>query len=123
MLDPTMWLPAASAGIVVEHRADDTVTGGPLAPLTHPATRTLLDAERVVLAELEGGCRTAASAHATLDDTGCVTVHAAVLDPAGGPTVRAEASGPAERAAETGRKTALALLDAGAARLLAVTPE
>lgn len=124
VLDPTVWLPAAGAGIVVvEHRADDTATGELLAPLTHPATRTLLDAELAVLAELGGGCLTAASAHATLDDTGCLTVRAAVLAPAGGPTLRAEASGPAEQAAETGRKTALALLDAGAGRLLAATPE
>ncbi|MEU9944540.1 hydroxymethylbilane synthase [Streptomyces lavendulae] len=124
VLDPTLWLPATGAGIiVVEHRADDTVTGGLLAPLTHPATRILLDAERAVLAELAGGCLTAASAHATLDDTGRVTVRAAVLDPAGGPSVRAEASGPAEHAAEIGRRTARALLNAGAARLLAVTHE
>ncbi|MFI5642017.1 AAA family ATPase [Streptomyces goshikiensis] len=109
VLDPTVWLPAAGAGIiVVEHRADDTVTGGLLAPLTHPATRILLDAERAVLAELGGGCLTAASAHATLDDTGRVTVRAAVLDPAGGPSGLDEASGPAEDAVETGRKTARA---------------
>ncbi|MEU3904095.1 hydroxymethylbilane synthase [Streptomyces goshikiensis] len=124
VLDPTVWLPAAGAGIiVVEHRAEDTATGELLAPLAHPATRILLAAERAVLAGLEGSCLTAASAHAALDETGHVTLHAAVLDPAGGPALYADASGAAERAVEVGREVAHALLDAGAARLLAVTPE
>ncbi|MEU5148704.1 hydroxymethylbilane synthase [Streptomyces yangpuensis] len=123
ILDPTLWLPAAGAGIVVvEHRADDAATAELLAPLTHPATRILLDAERAVLAGLEGGCLTAASAHATLED-GRVTVHATVLDPAGGPALRTDSSGPADRAADVGRKAAQGLLNAGAARLLAITPE
>ncbi|MGZ9928327.1 hydroxymethylbilane synthase [Streptomyces sp. NC-S4] len=124
VLDPTVWLPAAGAGIiVVEHRAEDTATGELLASLTHPATRILLDAERAALAGLQGGCLTAASAHATLDETGRVTVHAAVLNPTGGPALYADASGRAEQAAEIGLDTARTLLDAGAARLLAVTPE
>ncbi|MGW7064603.1 hydroxymethylbilane synthase [Streptomyces sp. NPDC054904] len=124
VLDPTVWLPAAGAGIiVVEHRAEDTATGELLGPLTHSPTRVLLDAERAALAGLEGGCLTAASAHATLDGTGRVTVHVAVLDPTGGPALYADASGPAERAAGIGLNAARTLLDAGAAHLLAVIPD
>ncbi|MDX2394059.1 hypothetical protein NJL88_29155 [Streptomyces sp. DK15] len=92
-------------------------------PLTHSPTRVLLDAERAALAGLEGGCLTAASAHATLDGTGRVTVHVAVLDPTGGPALYADASGPAERAAGIGLNAARTLLDAGAAHLLAVIPD
>ncbi|MFE5859683.1 hydroxymethylbilane synthase [Streptomyces virginiae] len=121
ILDPTQWLPAAGAGIVViEHRTDDSATSALLTPLTHPATRILLDAERSVLAGLEGGCLTAASAHAMLQD-GRVTVHAAVLDPDGGSALYAEASGPAEQASNVGRAAARELLNSGAARLLAVS--
>ncbi|MEV6730654.1 hypothetical protein [Streptomyces sp. NPDC051364] len=124
ILDPSVWASAAGAGIVViEHRTDDEDTAGLLSTVTHPATRVVLDAERAVLSSLEGGCLTAASAHAILDPaTQHVTVHAAVLDPSGGPALRTTSSGPADRAAEVGRDTGLGLLHAGAARLLAVSP-
>ncbi|GAA2644021.1 hypothetical protein GCM10010425_59710 [Streptomyces spororaveus] len=124
ILDPTVWLPAAGAGIVViEHRTADPDVAQLLDAVTHPPTRILLDAERAVLSALEGGCLTAASAHAVLDpDTGLVTVHAAVLDPAGGPALRSSAHGPSDHAADIGRQAGRALLEAGAARLLAVTP-
>ncbi|MFD4922279.1 hydroxymethylbilane synthase [Streptomyces goshikiensis] len=124
ILDPTVWLPAAGAGIVVvEHRTDDSATAELLSTLTHPTTRIALAAERAVLQALEGGCLTAASAHATLDaTTHQVTVHAAVLDPTGGPTLRTASSGPADCPADVGRSAGLELLAAGASRLLALTP-
>lgn len=124
ILDPAVWLPAAGAGIVViEHRTDDRGTAELLIPVTDPETRLLLDAERAVLAVLRGGCQTAASAHATLDTgAGQVMVHAAVLDPAGGPALRATATGPAHQATGTGREAGLRLLAAGAATLLTATP-
>lgn len=120
ILDPAVWLPAASAGtVIIEHRADDPATGELLAPLTHAPTRLLLDAERAVLATLHGGCLTAASAHATLDTAaGLVTVHAAVLDPAGGTPLRSCASGPATSARAVGQDAGQQLLGAGADRLL-----
>ncbi|MGW2436473.1 hydroxymethylbilane synthase, partial [Streptomyces goshikiensis] len=120
ILDPAVWLPAAGAGtVIVEHRSDDPATGGLLAPLTHAPTRILLDAERAALATLHGGCLTAASAHATLDAvSGVVTVHAAVLDPAGGTPLRASASGPATTPSTVGQDAGRQLLSAGAARLL-----
>ncbi|MEU8463351.1 hydroxymethylbilane synthase [Streptomyces sp. NPDC029003] len=120
VLDPAVWLPAAGAGIVViERRADDLATEGLLSPLGHAPSRSLLDAERAVLAALHGNCLTAASAHAALDEVaGVVTVHAVVLDPAGGAPVRASASGAAEEAGVVGREAGLRLLAAGAGRLL-----
>ncbi|MDD9381116.1 hypothetical protein M8Z33_31605 [Streptomyces sp. ZAF1911] len=116
--------PAAGAGIVVvEQRAGDEDAAALLSPLTHRATRVVLDAERAVLSSLEGGCLPAASAHAVLDPvTQKVTGQAAVLDPSGGPAPRTASSGPADRAAEVGRDAGLPLLHAGAARLLAVSP-
>ncbi|MFE3763616.1 hydroxymethylbilane synthase [Streptomyces sp. NPDC059104] len=121
ILEPTFWLPAAGAGIVViEHRTDDHTTSGLLAPLTHAPTRVLLDAERATLAALHGGCLTAASVHATLDEAGDLTVHAVVLDPAGGAPLRSVATGPAADPAGVGHRAGERLLHAGATHLLGV---
>lgn len=119
-LDPAVWLPATGAGIVViEHRDDDPATATLLAPLTHAPTHRLLLAERATLAVLRGSCLTAASAHASHDPaTDRITVHAVVLDPAGGTSLRASATGPAADPARSGREAGQQLLDAGADRLL-----
>ncbi|MFE0704899.1 hydroxymethylbilane synthase [Streptomyces sp. NPDC058872] len=124
ILDPTVWLPASGAGIVViEHRADDHATGNVLAPLAHAPTHLLLDAERATLAALHGNCLTAASAHATLNPAAdLVTVHAVVVDPEGGTPIRTTATGPADHPAVVGQRAAQRLLDAGAAHLLGARP-
>lgn len=120
ILDPTVWLPATGAGIVViEHRTDDDTTGRLLNPVTHPATHVLLKAERAALAVLHGGCLTAASVHATLDAaTGDLTVHAVVLDPAGGTPLRSVTTGSAADPVRVGHHAGNQLLKDGAARLL-----
>ncbi|WP_051832854.1 hydroxymethylbilane synthase [Streptomyces katrae] len=124
ILDPSEWMPAAGAGIVViEHRIEDIRTRDLLAPLTHAPTRALFDAERVTLATLKGGCLTAASVHAILDPaTLQITLQAAVLDPNGGPSLRTTVSGPLDTAAELGQEAGQRLLEAGAGLLLAVAP-
>ncbi|MGA5169634.1 MULTISPECIES: hypothetical protein [Streptomyces] len=82
-----------------------------------------MDAERATLATLRGGCLTAASVHATLEEEAeCVTVHAVVLDPVGGAPPRTVTSGPASDLTAVGRRAGEQLLDAGAARLLRVRP-
>ena len=43
-----------------------------LAPLDHPATREAIDAERLLLGRLEGGCELAFGAYCRSDGTGCV---------------------------------------------------
>lgn len=124
ILDPTLWLPASGAGIVViEHRTDDHATGNVLTPLTHSPTRILLDAERATLAALHGNCLTAASAHATLNPTAdLVTVHAVVLDSEGGTPIRTTTTGPADQPDAVGQRAAQQLLDAGATHLLGTRP-
>ncbi|MFE7398459.1 hydroxymethylbilane synthase [Streptomyces sp. NPDC057557] len=106
ILDPTLWLPAAGAGImVVECRTDDHATARLLGPLTHSPTRLLLDAERAALAALHGNCLTAASVHAVHDQqAGTVTVHATVLDPDGVTPVTTAATGPVTGPAGTGQR-------------------
>ncbi|KUN02089.1 hypothetical protein AQI95_28850 [Streptomyces yokosukanensis] len=124
ILDPSVWLPATGAGIVViEHRSDDHTTQRLLAPLSHTATHTLLDAERAALACLHGSCLTAASAYATLDEAAdAITMHAAVLDPAGGTPIRTARTGPGDQPESVGRQAAEQLLAAGATRLLGTQP-
>ncbi|WP_338673874.1 hydroxymethylbilane synthase [Streptomyces sp. SCSIO 30461] len=120
VLDPTVWLPAAGAGIVViEHRTDDHQTRDLLAPLSHTPTRAILEAERSALGALHGGCLTAASVHAVLEEeSGRLTVHAVVLDPTGGTPLRTVTTGEVSDATSLGTRAGHQLLHAGADRLL-----
>ncbi|WP_424892264.1 hydroxymethylbilane synthase [Streptomyces sp. XH2] len=122
ILDPTLWLPASGAGMVVaEYRTGDTTTRDLLAPISHPATATALTAERATLAALRGNCMTAASVHATLTgDT--VTVHAVVFAPDGHTAIRTQATGAVHQADTVGRRAAEQLLHDGAAALLHALP-
>ncbi|MFF4531616.1 hydroxymethylbilane synthase [Streptomyces sp. NPDC001407] len=122
ILDPTLWLPASGAGMVVaEYRTGDTTIRDLLAPITHPPTATALTAERATLATLHGNCMTAASVHATLTgDT--VTVHAAVFAPDGHTSIRTQATGTVDQPDAVGRRAAEQLLHDGAAALLHALP-
>lgn len=56
-LSPETFLPAVGQGALgIECRLDDPATASLLAPLDDPETHPAIDAERIVLAELEGGC-------------------------------------------------------------------
>ncbi|RLU82490.1 hydroxymethylbilane synthase [Streptomyces griseocarneus] len=122
VLDPTWWLPASGAGMVVaEYRTGDTTVRDLLTPITHPPTATALAAERATLAALRGNCMTAASVHATLtSDT--VTVYAAVFAPDGHTAIRTQTTGPVHQADAVGRRAAEQLLHQGAAALLHALP-
>lgn len=103
--DPTLWLPASGAGMVVaEYRTGDTTIRDLLAPITHPATATPPTAER---ATLTGGT---------------VTVHAAVFAPDGHTAIRTQATGAVLQADAVGRRAAEQLLHDGAAALLHALP-
>lgn len=64
-LDPWQWLPAAAQGALgIETRAGDARTLAAIAPLHDADTAALCEAERGVLAILEGGCHVAYGARA-----------------------------------------------------------
>lgn len=68
-LAPEDFLPAVAQGIVtVECRADDEETLALVAPLGDAATQQSADAERALLRELDGSCRTPIAGYAVHDE-------------------------------------------------------
>jgi hydroxymethylbilane synthase len=107
-IDPRRFPPAPAQGAIgLEHRRDDERTANLVAPLNHGATATAIAAERALLAELDGSCRTPIGAFTELNETSC-TVHGEILSPDGAEAFTASLSGtPADAKAlgsELGRK-------------------
>jgi len=67
VLDPDAMVPAAGQGVVgVTVRADDTELHELLAAIEDPEAKAVATAERAMLAELDGSCRTPIGGHARL---------------------------------------------------------
>lgn len=122
-LEPPGWLPAPGQGALgVEGRADDPATRELLAALEDDAVRAEVEAERSLLATLEGGCLVPVGALGTQEE-GELRLDAVVLPEDGSRELRASGSAPPERAAELGRRVARELLEKGADRILAELEE
>ena len=119
-LDPLQVLPAPGQGALgVECRADDELVGA-LAVLEDPRTRAAVEAERALLATLEGGCAAPIGALAEVvegDDGEELWLRAAALSPDGAVAVRMSATGSPEKAAALGEQLAREMLADGAAEL------
>ena len=64
-------IPAAGQGAIgIEARADDERARALLAPLAHGPTRVAVEAERAVVAKLEGSCKVPIAAYAELREDG-----------------------------------------------------
>ena len=75
-------LPAAGQGALgIEIRAGRPELVDALAPLAHARTWLAVSAERAVSRAMGGSCSLPLAAHATLDDTGILTIQAAWGDP------------------------------------------
>jgi hydroxymethylbilane synthase len=75
VLDPTIVPPAPGQGaIAVETRADDAELLRTLGAIDDPATRTAVEAERLVLQLSGGGCRSPIGAYARVEDGDLVLV-------------------------------------------------
>jgi hydroxymethylbilane synthase len=113
-------LPAAGQGAIgIEARAGDEEVLRILAPVNHIETRIAVDAERAVLAGIEGGCQVPAGIWARIEAREFV-IEACVLSADGGESVRVRRAGAPQRWEELAGETAAALLDRGAGRLLGV---
>ncbi len=121
VLDPLQMLPAPGQGaLAVECRATDPGLVELLGQLDDPTARAAVDAERAVLATLEGGCAAPIGALADVvegDDGDEIWVRAVALSPDGGLAVRKSASGALSDAAGVGTRLADEMLADGAARL------
>jgi hydroxymethylbilane synthase len=125
ILDPLQVLPAPAQGaLAVEARVDDEETVALLAALDHGDTRAAVEAERVLLAELEAGCTAPVGALAEVvegDDGVELFLRASVTDVDGAHAVRLSATGPVHDASGVGRRLAADLLAEGAAELMGST--
>jgi hydroxymethylbilane synthase len=111
-------MPAAGQGAIgVEARRDDRAVLCAVALLDHVETRVAVDAERIVLADLEGGCLVPLGVWARAQDREIV-VEACVLSPDGSEALRVRRAGPGNQAEKVGHQVATALRESGAERLL-----
>lgn len=124
-LEPPAWLPAPGQGALgVEGRAGDEATRTLLAAVEDPTVRVTVEAERSLLATLEGGCLVPIGALGRVSGT-TLELEAVVLSEDGSDDVRGsgsvtlvEAPGDRNRARELGREVAETMLADGADRIL-----
>jgi len=125
-LGPPEFLPAVGQGALgIECRRDDAAVLALVKLLTNPAAHCAVQAERAVLAELEGGCTLPMAAWARdvendASDSDCPTLAltAAVFDRDGRDRVMVMLRGPRDDPDGLGRRAAFALRDQGAISLL-----
>ena len=118
-LNPPDWLSAPGQGAVaVESRADDPATDELLQSIDDGVTRAETDAERTLLATLQGGCQVPVGAWADVQGDELV-LRALVARTDGTKVVRAEGRGRQERAGELGRSVAEDLLARGGEDIVA----
>jgi hydroxymethylbilane synthase len=112
-------LPAVGQGALgIECRVDDVDTLDAVARLEDAAARAAVTAERALLAHLRGGCMAPVGAWGRVDD-GALQLSAVVLSGNGKQRITASGFAPPEDADGLGRRVANALLDQGAAALIA----
>ena len=125
VIDPLQMLPAPAQGaLAIECRADDDELIELLHALDDSDTRAAVDAERALLAALEGGCTAPIGAMAEVaegDDGSELFLRGLVAAVDGTDLVRLSATGPTSDARGVGSRLAAELLDLGAADLMGVT--
>jgi hydroxymethylbilane synthase len=118
ILEPEVMLPAVGQGaLAVEIRSSDPELIERLAEFDHCETRTVVSAERAVLAALEGGCQLPLGAWARFEG-GALVLDACVCAPDGSEVLRDRGEGPITQPEALGRAVASRLRGAGADRLL-----
>jgi hydroxymethylbilane synthase len=122
VLDPLQMLPAAGQGALAVECRDGWELADVLAEaLDHPATRLAVTAERLLLADLEGGCAAPVGAYgepAEGDAGPELYLRGVVVAVDGSASVRLSATGPLADAAAIGHRLAAELLEQGAAGLM-----
>ena len=119
VLPTEVMVPQVGQGaLAVECRVDDEETRAALAAIEHEPSRRAVDAERAWLAEVGGGCDLPVGAHATVAESGRVTLTAMIGTLDGRVVLRDTDEG--DDPVDLGRRLARHLLDdAGGASLLA----
>ncbi len=119
-LDPDVFVPAVGQGALgIEFREDRDDLRRLFAFMEDPVTRVCVEAERGLLAGLQGSCRVPVAGHALMIDAGVVRLDGLVASPDGRKVVRRELTAPAGEARAAGLELARILLDAGGREILA----
>ncbi len=110
VLDPGTMVPAAAQGIVgITIRAADGARRDLLQAIEDVASRIVAEAERAVLAALDGSCRTPIGAHATWLPDGSLTVTGLVARADGSFLLKRTLEGPASDAVRIGAELGASL--------------
>jgi len=118
ILPPDVMLPAPGQGALgIECRADNTNVQQILSHLSDKASHARVDAERAMLARVEGGCLAAIGGHATHGD-GQLQLNAVVLSSDGTQRLAASGKGDLADAVAIGNTVGDELLAMGAAALV-----
>jgi hydroxymethylbilane synthase len=113
-------VPAPGQGIIaIETRAGDEVTRAIVEGVDDPSSRAALIAERTVVEALGGGCQTPIGALASPVGSDTLELLAVVVSLDGARALEASGRGSRSEAAALGRQVAGALLEQGAAGILA----
>jgi len=118
IVPPEVCLPAAGQGAIgIETRKRENELSAAVRKLNHDPSRVAVEAERAVLAGLEGGCQVPMGVWCRAA-SGSLIIDACVLSADGSESIRESRTGALENGRELGRSVAAALLDRGADRLL-----
>ena len=110
VLSPAVMLPAACQGIVgITVREDDTALREMLTGIEDPDANSVSTAERALLAELDGSCRTPIGGYAELDGQGGLILTGLVARADGSFLLRRSLSGSRADAARIGRELGASL--------------
>jgi hydroxymethylbilane synthase len=118
VLSTDLCLPAAGQGAIgIEARADDADLLSILRKVNHIETQVAVEAERSILAGLQGGCQVPVGVWARKEEREFV-IEACVLAADGSESIRVRRAGAPRDADDLARQITAALLDSGAERLL-----
>ncbi len=96
-LDPQQWLPAPQQGAIgIECRTDDTRARDMIAAIDDLPSRRAVQAERALLAALNGDCRSPVAMLSTLEGDN-LSLRCALYSPDGAQRIEREADGPSEQ--------------------------
>ncbi|MCK5915855.1 MAG: hydroxymethylbilane synthase, partial [Deltaproteobacteria bacterium] len=118
LIDPDTSLPAIAQGALgIETRCDDDFTNQRLAFFQDLKTTLAIRAERALLKTLEGGCQVPIAGHATVDESGKITLTGLVAALDGRKVIKETQN--SNDPESLGKNLAQTLLDQGAGELLA----
>lgn len=121
IVPPEICLPAAGQGAIgIETRKREDGVAAAVRHLNHRPSQVAVEAERAVLAGLEGGCQVPVGVWCRME-SGSLILDARVLSAEGTESIRESRTGSCENGMELARLVTAALLERGADRLLRLT--